>query len=284
MKINIHHVILCSAVVGVTLHTEDANAARVCRAKITLPAPDVGTCDVDSTNPKMGNPFAYIDPTQGCDFSFSLPGLPSLSLDGLQGMLCNQIQDIGQTAIDDALNPILDKLPSDLNLDMNGMMKNIFDDQIKLQDEFCPVYSKSGKLMSYECAGRNPNSDDGLPDWAVEIRDPEDEGRDCYEMGGYTYCTDPEDSNNKPNPTPDPVPDTSLPYDPDKDTDLPLCRDLTDFFDRDGNLIPCRNTDNSNSNRPVVETPPEFETSETAPKSKSNSGLVKPTWDTKKGW
>lgn len=280
MKKNIHHVLLCSAVVGAALHTEEVEAARVCQAKITLPAPEVGTCDIDSTNPKMGNPFAYIDPTQGCDFSFSLPGLPKLSLDGLKGMMCDKIQDIGQQAINEALNPILEKLPSELNLDMNDRMKNIFDDQIKLQEEFCPVYSKSGKLMSYECESSFPNANDGLPDWALEIDDPEEEGRECYEMGGFIYCTAPVDDNNEPDPTPD----NAKPYDPDKDKTLPLCSDLDDFFDKNGNLIPCRNTNNFDSKRPVVETPPEFNTTEFTPEAQSNSGLVKPTWDTKKGW
>jgi len=281
MKVKIHPILLCFATVGATAYSSDSEAARVCRAKVSLPAPSAGTCDVDSTNPKMGNPFAYIDPTQGCDFSFSLPGLPSFSLDGLQGMLCEQIQDIGQQAINETLAPILDKIPSSIDLDMKDMMSSMFDDQMKMQREFCPVYNSSGKLVSYECDNVDiPEGESGLPDWALPIVDPDNEGRECYELGGVTYC-----KPNGDNSAPDPVPDT--PSNPDQDLSLPHCSDLTDFFDPQGNLIPCRNSgpredsQQSNSNPSSYSVPTWQSPSDS---SAGESSSLKPTWDTDKGW
>lgn len=281
MKFKIHPMLLCVAAVGGTTYSNDSEAARTCRAKVTLPTPSAGTCDVDSSNPKMGNPFAYIDPTQGCDFSFSLPGLPSFSLDGLQGMLCQQIQDIGQQAINDTLAPILDQIPSSIDLDMKDMMSNMFDDQMKMQREFCPVYNASGKLVSYKCENTGIDPNPGLPDWALPIVDPDNKNRECYELGGVTYCKPIGDGGNT---TPD-IPDT--PSNPDQDLSLPHCSDLTDFFDPQGNLIQCRNSGPRadsvhNDDSPSTYSAPSWQSQTDANTGESSS--LKPTWNTKKGW
>ncbi|MDA0146417.1 hypothetical protein OCT63_19510 [Vibrio sp. RW] len=281
MKTNLHHLLLCGVVLGGATYSDESEAARVCRTKITLPAPSVGTCDVDSTNPKMGNPFAYIDPTQGCDFNFSLPGLPSFSLEGLQGMLCEQIQDIGQQTINEALGPLLEKIPSSIDLDMNEMMSKMFDDQMKMQREFCPVYNKSGKLISYECENAGGPINPGMPDWAIPIVDPDNKERECYELGGVTYCKPISDGSD--------ITEPDRPYNPDNDMSLPHCSDLTDFFDSEGNLIPCRNS-GPRDDAPASE---QSQQSSTTPTWDSNSGSnseggtsnnLKPTWDTNKGW
>jgi len=279
MKVRLHLIYLCVALMGITTYSPNSEAARVCRQKITLPVPEVETCDIDSSNPKMGNPFAYIDPTKGCDFSFSLPGLPSFSLNGLQTMLCNQIQDIGQQAINEALAPVLEKIPSDISLDMNDMMSKMFDDQMKMQKEFCPKYNSSGKLLSYDCEDDSNNN--GLPDWAVPVVDPEDNDRECYQMDGITYCKSTDNVDTQPDNN----------YDQDKDNELPHCSDLSDFFDANGNLIPCRNNGpraqqsvssrntNSNSTSQTF-TAPTWGNDGDSTTEQSN----KPTWNTKKGW
>jgi hypothetical protein len=145
-----------------------------------------------------------------------------------------------------------------------------------MQREFCPVYNASGKLVSYECDNVDHGPSEGLPDWALPIVDPDNQGRECYELGGVTYCKPSGDTNT-------PAPD--IPSNPDQDLSLPHCSDLTDFFDPQGNLIPCRNsgpraeTQQSNSTQSSYSAPTWQSDS-----SPGESSSLKPTWNTKKGW
>ncbi|EGR1442770.1 hypothetical protein ND925_07120 [Vibrio diabolicus] len=257
----IRFALLASVIATVTPFKSEA--ARVCRQKVSLPAPSAGICDVDTSNPKMGNPFAYIDPTQGCDFSFSLPGLPSFSLDGLQGALCDTIQDIGQQGIDDALGPVLDAIPDSVDLDLDNLMEGIFDDQIEMQSKFCPVYDDKGKLVSYECASDGNGGGD-----IIDIEDPDHGDRECYTQNGITYCKDDEGEVTEPDPEP---------YDPEKDPTLPICSELDSFFDSEGNLIPCRNGTSRQATYPQSE-------QNLPSSSRDTNQSTKPKWDVKKGW
>lgn len=210
--------------------------AKVCRTKVTLPVPEAGTCSVDSSNDQMSNPFAYVNPLGGCDLTFSLPGMPDFSFEGLNSALCNLVKDYGQDAINEALGPINDLIPDNISLDMEDMMDDMFEDQKDMQEIYCPTYNSSGKLISYRCDNQPAVPDvPDKPDWGVDI-DPDgdnnNEGKECITHDGVEYCY------SKPKPTP--VPDHQNP-------DLPLCSELDDFVDSDGNLIPCR-SDNFDDN------------------------------------
>ena len=210
--------ILAIAVVAATFSSPTL-AAKICKVKLTVPLPKAGTCDVDSTNPKMGNPFAYLDPNQACEFNFSLPGIPDLSLEGLKGSLCNMVQNMGQQAINQALAPILSKIPTTIDLDLNDVISGMFDDQMSYEDSFCPKYGSSGKLLSYKCPTKvtPPTSqDDKDIDWGYEISD------------GSGTKTKQEEYDTEGSSV-------------DKNESLPYCKDLTSLMDENGNIIQCRN-------------------------------------------
>lgn len=234
----------------------ESEAARVCRAKVTLPLPEAGTCDIDTDNPVLGNPFAYIDPTKGCDFTFSLPGLPAFSLDGLQNMLCNQIQDIGQQTINDALGPIMEKIPSSVDIDLNAMLDDMFETQMDMQKDYCPEYDGNGKLTSYKCPRRPGNGEDYIP---PEIVDP-NKGENCFiDDEGITRC-----------------------YVDKEEPELPYCDELTDFYDGNGNLVPCIPRLTKPEEEPVVHN--SFNSRSEANNTGSSTDSTKPSWNNKSGW
>ncbi|EHA1126496.1 hypothetical protein BOO92_15955 [Vibrio navarrensis] len=244
---------------SLTIIASPVEAAKVCRTKIKLPVPEAGTCNIDSTNSKMNNPFAYINPLSGCDLSFGLPGIPDFSLSGLSSALCDTVKQYGQNAINDALAPVLDKLPGNVNLDMEDLMDGMFDKQKEMQEVYCPVYDASGKLISYRCA---TDPDIETPDWGAGVGDKDPtEGKTCFVKNGITYCyVDKPDTNKPDKPN---VPDH-------KNPDLPLCSELDNFIDENGDLISCR----GDYSDPVI-----LPANDSSTNSKTDNG-----WGTKSNW
>lgn len=205
-----------------------AEAARTCRTKVELPIPEAGTCSVDSTNPVMGNPFAFVDTTQGCDFNFNLPGLPSLSLEGISTTLCNQLQELGQVAIDEALEPILSVIPTNISYSLEDAVQGMFEDTAYMQSNYCPVYGDDGTLISYTCDSSYTEVGE-TPDWATEVGEEADtEGMECTTTNGVTTCT----TSN--------VVDTG--NGESDDESLPLCSDLDSLIDSNGDIVQCRSS------------------------------------------
>lgn len=276
---------LGSSAIALDIDTDDiiniSRSSRTCRVPIVLPSAGAGTCNFDAANGASSNPFFWIDPNQACKLDFALPGLPNLNLGGLMGDLCDTIQEYGQTALDDALKSITDRLEgSERDGSVGGVMEGVFQNQDEIQNTFCPVYDGAGKLVSWRCApvDRAENEIGQTDeDYEAEYGDPVVDGQECpsgytasQKLDGSWFCRQNGQQFEVVAPT------------------LPYCEDLESRFDKvTGYVIECiQNKPKEQSQEQSVEShvAPTGQTAPAASETGSKDGWA--NWDSSKkdGW